>query len=343
MELKLYLYFKKKEVSVMKKKNILLLSVMVVTLMWMSLPVAAAEYPTRAITIINPYPPGGTLDIQSRAFAAVAEKLLGQPVVVVNKAGATGMIGSVAGAQAAPDGYTLTTGSTANSCAIEWEIANGRKPPVTNGDFVTIGSFTMSPTLVVVPYTSPWKTVADLINDCKAKPDHYAFSSGGLYGMSHVPVEIFIRAAGVKCRHVPHKGGSPALQAVVGGHVDFANQFPSTSIPLYRGKKLGILAVQSDRRLKSIPEIPPVKELGLDAEFYAWVGILAPKGTPTDIIKKLRDVTVAVAKEKSFIDTIENTGDEVIFRNGDELAKFMDHESQMLAKLYKQLILTEKK
>ena len=176
MELKLYLYFKKKEVSVMKKKNILLLSVMVVTLMWMSLPVAAAEYPTRAITIINPYPPGGTLDIQSRAFAAVAEKLLGQPVVVVNKAGATGMIGSVAGAQAAPDGYTLTTGSTANSCAIEWEIANGRKPPVTNGDFVTIGSFTMSPTLVVVPYNSPWKTVADLINDCKAKPDHYAFS-----------------------------------------------------------------------------------------------------------------------------------------------------------------------
>jgi tripartite-type tricarboxylate transporter receptor subunit TctC len=130
---------------------------------------------------------------------------------------------------------------------------------------------------------------------------------------------------------------------VVGGHVDFANQFPSTSIPLYRGKKLRILAVQSDRRLKSIPEIPTVKELGLDAEFYAWVGIYAPKGTPMDIVKKLREVTVAVAKEKSFIDTIENTGDEVYFRNGDELAKYMDHESEMFSKIYKQIIMAEKK
>jgi len=304
--------------------------------------VQAAGYPTRSITLINPYPPGGTLDIQARAFASVAEKLLGEPVVVINKPGATGMIGSVAGAQAPPNGYTLTVGSTANSCAIEWEIANGRKPSVTNGDFTAIGSFTMSPTLVVVPYNSPWKTVADLIRDCKAKPGHYAYSSGGLYGMSHMPVEIFIRAAGIKCRHVPHKGGAPALSAVVGGHVDFANQFPSTSIPLYRGKKLNILAVQSDQRLKSIAEVPTLKELGLDAEFYAWVGILAPKATPMDIVKKLREVTVAVAKDKSFIETMDNTGDEVVFKNGDELAKHMDRESEMLAKLYKQLM-SEKK
>ena len=106
----------------------------------------AADYPTKPITLINPMPPGGTLDLQARAFASVAEKMLGQPVVVVNKPGATGMVGALAGAQATPDGYTLTVGSVNFTNAVEWEIANGRKPPFTRHDFACIGSFTMSPT-----------------------------------------------------------------------------------------------------------------------------------------------------------------------------------------------------
>jgi len=327
----------------MKKKNILILSVMAATFMlFTSVPVATAEYPARPITLIDPYPPGGTLDIQARAFAAVAEKLLGQPMVVVNKAGAAGMIGSAEGAKAAPDGYTLTVGCTANTCTIEWEIANGRKPPVNKESFILIGSFTLSPTLLVVPYNSPWKTLADQIRDCQAKPDHYAFSSGGLYGMSHIPAEILMKAAGFKARHVPYKGGGPALSAVVGGHVDFATQFPPTSIPLYRGNKLRVLAVQSDQRLRSIPEVPTIKELGVDAEFYAWVGIMAPKGTPREIVEKLREVAAKAAKEESFIKAIENLGDEVRYMNAQELDKHWDRESETFAKLYRELIKEKK-
>ena len=115
----------------------------------------AADYPTKPITLINPMPPGGTLDIQARAFAPVAEKMLGQPVVVVNKTGATGMVGGLAGAQADPDGYTLTVGSVNIPNALEWELANGRKPPFTRHDFVCIGTFTMSPTFIIVPNESP--------------------------------------------------------------------------------------------------------------------------------------------------------------------------------------------
>jgi tripartite-type tricarboxylate transporter receptor subunit TctC len=344
MEIFLYLYLKqKKEVLIMKKKSILILSVMAVTFMlWTSIPVIAAEYPTRAITLIDPYPPGGTLDIQARAFAAVAEKILGQPVVVVNKAGAAGMIGSAEGAKAAPDGYTLTVGCTANTCTIEWELANGRKPAVNKDNFILIGSFTLSPTLVVVPYDNPWKTLGDLIKDCKAKPDQYAFSSGGLYGMSHIPAEILMKAAGFKARHVPYKGGAPALRAVVGGHVDFATQFPPTSIPLYRGNKLRVLAVQSDKRLKSIPEVPTVKELGVNAEFYAWVGIMAPKGTPMEIVEKLRDIAAKAAQDESLTKAIENLGDEVRYKNAQELDKHWDYESKTFSKLYQELIKEKK-
>ena len=300
-------------------------------------PVYPAEYPTRPVSLISVYPPGGFFEVPGRAFAAAAEKSLGKPVVILNKPGAAGMIGTVAGAQAAPDGYTLTMGCTTISCANEWELANGRKPLATRQDFVLIGSYILSPTLISVPTNSPWKTLHDLIKDCKAKPGHYAYSSGGLYGMSHVPAELLMKAGGIQCRHVPHKGGAPALSAVVGGHVDFTTQFCPSSIPLYRGNKLRVLAVQSDRRLKSIPEIPSVKELGIDAEYQAWIGIMAPKGTPEPIVKKLREVLANAVKDKTFIDTIETAGEVVHYMNHEELAKYWDNESGKIAKIWAQL------
>lgn len=298
----------------------------------------AADYPTKPITLINPQAPGGTLDIQARAFAPVAEKMLGQPVVVVNKTGATGMVGGLAGAQANPDGYTLTVGSVNIPNAIEWEIANGRKPPFTRHDFVCIGTFTMSPTLLIVPADSPYKTLADFIADAKAKPGQLAFSSGGLYGMSHLPAEIFIRAAGLKARHVPYTGGGPSLTAVVGKHVDFSVNYPANTLPLVRGNKVKALAVIGGKRLKSAPNIPTVKELGIDAEYYGWVGLLAPVKTPKPIVDKLREVTKRVVENKTFIDMIEEPGDEVYFLNGEELAKYMDTESAQIAKLYAEMV-----
>ncbi len=298
----------------------------------------AADYPTKPITLINPQAPGGTLDIQARAFASVADKMLGQPVVVVNKTGATGMVGGLAGAQAAPDGYTLTVGSVNIPNAIEWEIANGRKPPFTRHDFVCIGTFTMSPTLLIVPVDAPYKSLADFIADAKAKPGQLAFSSGGLYGMSHLPAEIFVRAAGLKVRHVPYTGGGPSLTAIIGKQVDFSVNYPANTIPLLRGNKLKALAVIGGKRLKSVPNIPTTKELGIDAEYYGWVGILAPLKTPKPIVDKLREVTKKVVESKAFVDIIEQAGDEVHFLNGEELEKYMETESAQIAKLYVEMV-----
>jgi tripartite-type tricarboxylate transporter receptor subunit TctC len=299
---------------------------------------SAMDYPTKPITIINPSAPGGTLDLQSRTFATVAEKFLGQPLVVVNKPGAGNTVGTLAGSQAAPDGYTLTIISTGNTNAIELEIANGRVPPFTRQDFITIGSFTLSSPVVVVPYDSPWKTLADLLADCKAKPGHYAFSSGGPYGGSHLPAEILMRAVGTRARHVPYQGGGPALTAVIGNHVDFATQFPSTSIPLAKGNKLRILALLGDKRLKSIPDIPTVKELGLNAEYYSWIGIGVPKKTPMAIVEKLREVAAKAANDKLYITTMENAGDELRFMDGNQLAAFWESESEKIGRLISDLV-----
>jgi tripartite-type tricarboxylate transporter receptor subunit TctC len=297
-----------------------------------------ADYPTKPVTLINPMPPGGTLDIQARAFASLADKLLGQPVVVINKPGATGMVGGLAGAQAAPDGYTLTVGSVNMPNTIEWEIANGRKPPFTRSDFVCIGSFTMSPALLSVPADGPYKTMAELVADAKARPGQIAFCSGGLYGMSHIPIEIFARAAGVKFRHVPYGGGGPCLSATVGKHVDFSAQYPPVALPLVKGNKLRVLAVIGGKRLKAAPTIPTAKELGVDAEYYGWVGLLAPVKTPKPIVDKLREVMKKVAEDKAFIDMIEQPGDEVVFLGGEELAKYQEGEWAKMAKLYAEMV-----
>jgi tripartite-type tricarboxylate transporter receptor subunit TctC len=248
------------------------------------------------------------------------------------------MVGGTAVAQATPDGYTLLVGSVNITNAVEWEIANGRKPPFTRNDFASIGAFTMSPTLLIVPADSQYKTLADFIKDAKTKPGQMAFCSGGLYGMSHLPIEIFAKSAGLKFRHVPFTGGGPCLASVVGKHVDFAAQYPPTTLPLVKGNKLKVLAVLGGKKLKSVPDVPTVKEFGVDAEYYGWVGIMAPKNTPAPIVQKLREVTKKVAQDQAFIDMIEKPGDEVSYLDGEELAKWMDKESKIISAVEVELV-----
>lgn len=326
-------------------KRLLSLAAMSIVLMLCiaPFPAVAADFPIKPITIVVTVAPGGSNDIQSRAFGAVAEKIWKQPVVVVNKAGASGMLGLMSGAEAAPDGYTLTGGSTSDMCALEWEIANGRKPPVTLDDFTPLGAFTLAPLLIAVPSNSPWKTLDDLTRDAKAKPGHYAYASGGLHRIAHINTELFMRATGLKFRHVPYAGGGPALSALVGGHEDFASVTVSSSIPLVKGNKIRILAVQGDTRVKSIPNVPTLKELGIDASLPMAVGLWAPKKTPAPVVEKLRAVVKQVSEDKSFISVIQNQGDEVDFLDGEAFGKVLDAGSRKVAKLFKDLLIEEKK
>jgi tripartite-type tricarboxylate transporter receptor subunit TctC len=304
----------------------------------------AGDYPTKPVTLIVPNPAGGSADVQARAFASVAEKFLGQRVLVVNKAGASGQIGLLACVQAPLDGHTLTISNTNFLLPIEWEIVNGRKPLVTVGDFASVGALSRTRLMITVPYKSPWKTLADLINDARANPGKYIFGSNSLYGLTHLATEIFTADAGLKFRHVPYTGGGPVASALVGSHVHFAVTTAGSTIPLVRSNKLRYLAVLGSERYEPIADIPSTKELGINAEFFhAWLGIWAPQKTPLPVVAKLRDLLKRVTEDKSFGNMLEGLGEEVHHTDGEELSKLVDNDLTLVRKLYARLIMEEKK
>jgi tripartite-type tricarboxylate transporter receptor subunit TctC len=304
--------------------------------------VAAADYPTKPITFICPMAAGGEGDLHIRAFASSAEKILGQPVVVVNKTGAAGMIGLQACAGAVPDGYTLALSANVFLLPIEWEIANGRKPLITLDDFISVGAFGQGLFVIAVPFDSPWKTLADLIQAGKAKPGQYVFASGGINHPSHIAVEMMMKVAGVKFRHVPYTGGAPSVAAVVGKHADFGAMSFTAAYPLAQGNKVRLLAVTTPTRYKASPETPTFKEFGIDYEWLTLSVIWAPQKTPKPVLEKLEEVVKKVCEDKSFVKTLEKPGSDVIFKSSDEVNKFMKNEREKFTKLFQQLTEEEK-
>ncbi|MBI4191459.1 MAG: tripartite tricarboxylate transporter substrate binding protein [Betaproteobacteria bacterium] len=302
----------------------------------------AADYPTKPINLTVGQVPGGNTDTQARTFADTAGKILGQPVVVVNRSGATGMVGATAVAQATPDGYTLLVMSKELVLYMGWQIANDRKTPVTRRDFVTIGLLSGGGPLLVVPADSPYKSLDDLIADAKAKPGQLAYSSAGLYGSTHLPGIIFERASGLKFRHIPSGGGGPAVTAAVGKHVDFTFSYPAVALPLIQGKKLRALAVIQAKRLRAAPNFSTLKELGIDAEFSSWIGVVAPVKTPKPVVDKLRAVLKEVVGSKTFVDRIETMGAEINPLVGEGMAKLWNVEAAKIAELYAEIKKTAK-
>jgi tripartite-type tricarboxylate transporter receptor subunit TctC len=253
------------------------------------------------------------------------------------------MIGLLYLAKSAPDGYTVGVTSPTDIEAVDWEIANGRKPPITRDDFIYVGTYTWSAHLLAVPYNSPWKTLNDLIRDAKAKPGFYSFSSSGMNAGTHISVEIFMGATGLKFRHVPFQGGGPAVAAIVGNHVDFGIVAPASAMELVRGNKLRILSIQGSKRYKGLPDVPATQELGVaGADAYGFVGLMVPRKTPTSVVEKLREVTRKVTEDKSFIDIIQNLGSESNFITGDELTQMVKSESDLRMVIFKRFINQQK-
>jgi tripartite-type tricarboxylate transporter receptor subunit TctC len=289
---------------------------------------AQDAYPSHAITIINPFPPGGAVDVVGRPFAAALEPLLKQPVVIETKAGAAGQVGAQVAASAKPDGYTLLAHLPSISGFEAVDKTFGRAPKFTRADFIPIARLTEGPMVLVVNDQQPYKTLKELVDDAKKRPDEIIFSSSGLYGALHLPTALFMNAAGIKMRHLPTSGGGPALTAVLGNN----SQVLVTSIAAASGQmkagKLRALACFSPKRAASLPDVPTMKELGYNVEFSIWVGLFAPKGTPALAIAKLRTETKKVVENEQFKKAMENIGDVVAFLDQPEFAKFWDEDAK---------------
>ena len=285
--------------------------------------IAEEAYPSHAITVVSPFPPGGVSDTITRPLDAALEVVLKQPVVLENKAGAAGAVGAQFVAAAKPDGYTLLTHIVSISGFAAVDKLFGRTPKFTNADFIPIARIVADPIVMIANKDLPYKTLKDLVADAKANPNKLLYSSSGLYGASHIPTVLFAKAAGdLQMRHLPTNGGGPAVTAVLGGNVSFFLSPTSIALPHIRAGKVNALVVSSGKRAKSLPDVPTFKEQGYDLEYYFWVGIFTPKGTPALIVNTLRQAIEKAAHSKQFLDTLDNLGQELAYMDQPEFAKF---------------------
>ena len=287
-------------------------------------------YPSRPISMVVPFPPGGVADIVARPVAEAMSRVLNVPVVVENKAGAGGGIGMGHVAKAKPDGYTLLLALSSISILPEADKVTGRSPMYQLGEFVPVARFTADPTVLGVRSDSPWKTLAEFVADAKKRPGVITYGSSGNYGTMHMPMEMFAASAGIKLLHVPYTGGGPAVVALLGGNVDALSTGPSTVVQHVKAGKVRLLASWGDKRLASLPGVPTLLESGYDAVFFQWSGLFAPVGTPEPILVKLREAARVAATDPKFVAAMATVETPVQYMDAPELQRFWDVDAKKL-------------
>src|SRR6266581_759321 len=287
-------------------------------------------YPSRPITLINAFPPGGVADVVGRPLAAVMEKSLKQPVVMVNRPGAGGAVGMASVAKAPADGYTILMGLSSISIFPVADRINGKTPSYELKDLAPIALVTADPTILVVRADGPYKSLKDFVDAAKANPGKINYSSSGVYGTLHVSMEIFANAANIKLFHVPYQGGGPAVTALLGGQVEALASGPAAAIGQVKGGKMRALASWSTERLALLPEIPTFKELGYDAEFYIWTGVFAPAATPLPIVSRLRNAVREAATSADFKAAMEKVSTPVSYLDAPEFQKYWERDAARL-------------
>jgi len=291
----------------------------------------AQDYPTKPVTMIAPFPPGGVADIVGRPLAASMEKSLGRPVLVVNRSGAGGAVGTTAVAKAAPDGYTILMSLSSISIFPVSDPINGKPAPYTLADFAPIALVTSDPTVLVVAADGPYKTIQEFIASARAYPGQMNYSSSGVYGTLHVAMEMFANAAGIKLFHVPYQGGGPAVAALLGGQVHALASGPAAAVAQIKGGKMRALAGWGDKRLPMMPDLPTFKELGYkDVEFYIWSGVFAPAATPAPVVAKLRAAVRAAVNDPQFKGAMEKVSTPISYLDAPEFAKFLATDAARL-------------
>ncbi|MEI7672793.1 MAG: tripartite tricarboxylate transporter substrate binding protein [Deltaproteobacteria bacterium] len=293
--------------------------------------VRAEEFPAKPINLLLPYGAGASTDITARAFAGAATEAIGQPLVIQAKPGAGGAIASDLVVQAAPDGYTLLMGSTGPNTTLP-AIEGRSKGP---NDLMAVCRIQYNAHLVLVPANAPYKTMKELIQYAKANPGKIRFGSVGLWGASDLVWKQVQLKTGISTKIMPYDDGNQSMVALLGGHVDVMSSYPTNTASQIKAGKMIPLAISDSKRDPDFPNVPTLKETGIDVDVVVWKGIMAPPKTPRPIIDKLALGFKKMLENKNSLDTIHKLGDNFHYLGPDEMTKVWREEYDLQKELGK--------
>jgi tripartite-type tricarboxylate transporter receptor subunit TctC len=302
--------------------------------MGICLSASAQTYPTKPITLVVPFATGGTVNLMGRILAKRMSEVLGQPVVVDNKAGAGGSIGAYFVAKAPPDGYTLLLATMGQQSILP--LLSKKLPYDPSKDFAAVALFSAVPNVLAVSADTPAKNVAELLQYAKANPDKLNMGSAGFASVNHMTGELFMLRSGVSFTHVPYKGAGPATVDLLSGQVQllFAN-LPNVA-PFIQSGRIRVLAVASEKRSPAIPDVPTLAEAGVkDAVVESWYGVMAPAGTSPQVLQKLQDTVIKIANETPVIAQLADQGALPFSGTSADLTKLSNEETKRWTEVIK--------
>ena len=299
-----------------------------------AIPAFAQVYPSKPIRIVVPYPPGGTSDILARTIGQKLSVALGQPIVVDNKPGANGNLGADFVAKSPPDGYTLLLADL-GALAISPSVYPGLAFDPAK-DFAPVTMVAYSPHILVVHPSVPAASVKDLIQLAASKPGKLNFAISGVGGAPHLAGVDFALRTGIKWEYIPYKGGSQAIADIAAGQADVTLNGMLATYPMVQSGRLKLIAVSSAKRMSAIPDVPTIAESGVPGfETGSWQGVVAPAGTPTEVVTKLNSAIGGILGTPELRDSLAKQGAEVRTNSPAELAAFIRNETARWAKVVK--------
>ena len=296
---------------------------------------ALAAYPEKPVTLVVPFPPGGSTDAIARVIGQKLQEKLGQTFIVDNRAGATGTIGMGQVKRAAPDGYTLIVSSLGPFVIAPHLIKSVPYDMAKDFDLITVA--VQAPNVLVVPAASPYKSVADILAASKKTPGKLTFASSGNGSSDHLTAELFWQQTGSTGTHVPYKGGAPAISDLLGGQVDASFQNVNAVVQHINAGKLRALAVTGDKRTPVLPNVPTLAEAGVKGvDVYSWQAVVAPKGLPADIRSKMHGALIAALNDAKVRQQFVAVGFEVVGNTPEQFTAFQQRENARWKQLIEQ-------